>query len=104
MTQTISNFKGQEFQVELTYSHEFNGKGSYIINIDVMYELDRMIYLNHFEEFTTNSRLIDDIQDLRSDDASHDNIQSRYHNATFNTNIEERIVEWIESLNFLFSF
>ena len=104
MNTTIKNFKGQEFQTELTYSHEFNGKGSYIINIDVFYEIDRMVYVNRFEEFTTNSMLIDDIQDLRNDDASTALIQSRYHDGVFNTGIEEQIIEWIESLDFLFSF
>jgi hypothetical protein len=99
MTQTISNFKGQEFQVELTYSHTFNGKGSYIINIDVMYEADRMIYIKQFHVFTTNVRLIDDIKELRDDNASHKDIQSRYHNAIFDTNLEEEILEWVEMMN-----
>ena len=98
MQVTISNFKGQEFPIELTYSTKFNGKGSYIIYIDVMYEVDRIIYVNRFEEFTTDSIIIDEIIDLKNDDASHEDIQSKYHNSFFNTNIEEQIIEWIDAL------
>ena len=97
MKETIYTFS-KEFQIELTYTHKVNGRGSYIINIDVMYEVDRIIYVNRFEEFTTDSKMIDEINDLRSDDASHEDIQSRYHQTIFDYTIQERIKEWIDTL------
>lgn len=97
MKEIIFTFS-KEFQIELTYSHKVNGKGSYIIMIDVMYENDRIVYVNRFEEFTTDSKMIDDINDLKSDDASHEDIQSRYHQTIFDYAIQERIKEWLDTL------
>lgn len=93
----IKTFK-QEFEIELTYSHKVNGKGLYTIMIDVMYEEDRIVYVNRFEEFTTDLRLIDDINDLRSIDASYEDIQSRYHQSIIDYTLQERIIEWIDTL------
>jgi len=98
MKVTISNFKEQEFQIELTYSHKKFGYGQWIISIDVMYEVDCFVYVNRFEEYTTNARMIDDITDLRSDDASHEDIQSRYHKSIFDSSVEEQITLWIDTL------
>lgn len=97
MKETIYTLS-KEFQIELNYLHKVNGKGSYTIMIDVMYEVDRIIYVNRFEEFTTDSKMIDDINDLRSEDASHEDIQSKYHQKIFDYTIKERIEEWIETL------
>jgi uncharacterized protein VirK/YbjX len=98
MKVTISNSKGQKFPIELTYSHKDNFAGSWIINIDVMYEVDHIIYVNRFEVLTTRLRIINDIKDLRNENTKHEVIELSYHYTIYDNILEEQIIKWIESL------
>lgn len=96
----ISNHKGKEFEIELMYSREHiyleerNFPEDYKINIDVMYEVDKFIYVKRFEKIINNEKFYYEINNLKS----YESKQSKYHKEIFDADIEQQIVESLESL------
>jgi len=91
MNIVLSNYQGQEFNVNLYFSHEFQGRGGWSINCEVSFKC----YKKEFRHYTTDSEFIDQISDMKSDDISFKEIQNKYKEKFFD-DLKEIIIEWCE--------
>jgi hypothetical protein len=93
MKNLIENYKGKQFEVETYFAQEFKGRGGWNINCEVSY----MGKKKTFRHYTTDSMFIDEISDMKADDASWDEIQKAYSEKVFD-DLKEIILEWCEDL------
>jgi hypothetical protein len=91
---TIENYKGEQFEIETYFGHEFKGRGGWNISCDVSFKGERKT----FSHYTTDSMFIDQISDMKGNDASFDEIQNAYKEEAF-YRLEESILEWVEYVN-----
>ena len=94
MKTLIENYKREEFEIELDFNHSFKGRGSWNIECTVTYNRAEKTFNHHM----TSAPFIDEISDMKADDATFEEIQNRYFEAYFD-NFKEMIIEWIEDLN-----
>ena len=94
MTTTIENYKGKQFEIETYFAQEFKGRGGWNINCEVSFKGEKKT----FRHYTTDSMFIDQISDMKADDASWDEIQNAYKEKSFDS-LEESILEWCEEIN-----
>lgn len=90
---TIENYKGVAFDIETYYTHSFKGRGGWDINCEVSF----MGHKKTFREFTTDATFIDQISDMKSNDASWDDIQEKYADQ-YSDQRKEEIAEWCEEI------
>jgi len=93
MNTTIENYRGEQFEVELYFTQEFKGRGGWNINCEVTFKSDKKI----FRRYTTDTIFIDSISDMKSDDASYDEIQDAYYEKSFSS-VEESVIDWCEEV------
>lgn len=94
MTTTIENYNGEEFEITTYFSQEFRGRGGWNINCEVSFKGNEKT----FRHYTTDSIFIDEISDMKADNASWEEIQNAYKEKVFDS-IEEDILEWCEGIN-----
>lgn len=86
--------KGEQFEIETYFAHEFQGRGGWNVICEVSFKGEKKT----FRHYTTDSMFIDQISDMKADDASWDEIQNAYKEKAFDS-IEENILEWCEEIN-----
>ena len=91
MTVTIENYKGELFEIETYFAQEFKGLGGWNINAEVSFNGKKKT----FRYYTTDSIFIDQISEMKADNASWHEIQNAYKEKTFDS-LEESILEWCE--------
>ena len=94
MKTTIGNYNGEQFEVKTYFNQEFKGRGGWYINCDVTFKGEKKT----FRHYTTDSEFIDQISEMKAEDASWDEIQNAYEEKAFDS-IEESILEWCEEVN-----
>ena len=94
MKTLIENYNREEFEIELDFNHSFKGRGSWNIECTVTYNRAEKTFNHHM----TSAPFIDEISDMKADDASFDEIQNAYEKKAFDS-IEESILEWCEEVN-----
>jgi len=88
---TIIEFQpNQTAEVELYFSVRFSNHGHWKVKCEISHEGDKTT-ISHT---TTNSLAIDNINELRADNASHETIQQAIYDLAWN-HIEERASEWL---------
>ena len=92
---TLTNYEGQEFDLNLYFSHTFKGRGGWNINLEASYNGEKFKSYT----YTTDSMFIDKIQRMKSmaENASFEGIQETYSDM-FLDNFKEQLIEWCESL------
>lgn len=90
---TIENHKGEQFEIETYFAQEFKGRGGWNITCNVSFNGENKT----FKHYTTDSAFIDQISDMRADDASWDEIQEAYKYKSFDE-MKESILEWCEDI------
>lgn len=95
MNTKIENFEKETFELDLFYSHLSSGAGHWKIKVDVSIDSSTS---KSFYHTTTDSMWIDELSDLRADNASHEEIQAFYHDRFYDNTFEEMISEWAFSL------
>ena len=95
MKTILESYKRREYEVELTFYHEFAGYGQYRVICEVSYNGRFYKITSH----TTASTLIDEIQDAKADGESAEHIQSLYKDFFFDNTMKEIILETLENLN-----
>lgn len=92
---TLTNYEGQEFDLNLYFSHTFKGRGGWDINCEASYNGEKL----KIRAYTTDSMFIDKVQGMKSmeENASFEEIQETYSDK-FLDNFKERLIEWCESL------
>lgn len=94
MKTEIENYNREEFEIEVYFNHSFKGRGSWNIECTVIYEGEERTFKHHM----TSASFIDEITNMRRDDATHEEIQNRYFEAYFD-DFKEIVLEWVEDLN-----
>lgn len=90
MNIVLENWRLEKHDITLRFTQEFQGRGGWNINCDVVY-LDNK---KRFVHYTTDSQFIDIISDLRADNTSSNIIQETYYKRFFDE-LEERVREWV---------
>ena len=93
MKATTTNYYGENFEIELYFSHQIAGYGHWHILCEVTYEGEKKT----FKHLTTNSEFIDSLNEARSNDATWEKIQKVYFDKAFD-DLEEIIREWCEQV------
>jgi 2',3'-cyclic-nucleotide 2'-phosphodiesterase (5'-nucleotidase family) len=93
MKTTLENYRKEELEVELYFSQEFKSYGHWSIKCEVTFKGEKKT----FTEVTTDSEFIDHMSDLKSNDASWDEIQDAYRDKVLDS-LEESIIEWCENV------
>ena len=94
MKTTIENYNGEQFEMETYFTQQFKGKGGWNINCEVTFKGEKKT----FRYYTTDSMFIDQISEMKADDASWEEIQNAYKEKVL-YRIEESILEWCEEVN-----
>ena len=94
METTFNHYTGENFTIEINFYHEFQGRGGWKIFCDVVYNGRKQ----KFSHYTTSASFIDEINDLKADDAPYSTIQEAYHNFTM-PHLSDIIGEWCVSVN-----
>lgn len=96
MGTTVELMDNSQHEVELYYSHKQKGYGQWNIEIEATLDSGEK---KTFKEHITDAPFIDEIQDMKADDASWDEIQQRYHDYIF-YRLESKmaIEDWIEEI------
>lgn len=94
MKKTIQNYKGQIFTFETYYSHTKAGYGQWNINCEVSFMGEKKV----FHHYITESEFIDQISDMKADDAYYEDIQNAYSEKAFDS-LKETILDWVEDIN-----
>lgn len=94
MKTEIENYKREEFEIEVYFKHSFKGRGSWNIECTVVYEGEERTFKHHM----TNASFIDELNDMKADDATFEEIQNRYFDTYFDY-FKEIILEWVEDIN-----
>ena len=95
MKTILESYKRREYEVELNFYHGFAGYGQYTIFCQV----DYLGNIKTLKTHSTNSMLIDEIQDAKMDGESDYHIKLLYYANFFDNAMKEIILEWIESIN-----
>ena len=95
MKTILESYKRREYEVELDFYHQFAGYGQYTIFCQVDYLGSSKTFKTH----STNSMLIDEIQDAKMDGESDHHIKLLYYANFFDNTMKEIVLEWIESIN-----
>jgi|JI9StandDraft_1071089.scaffolds.fasta_scaffold94106_5 hypothetical protein len=90
---TIETQNGNKADVTLYFSQEFKGRGGWNITCEVSFKSET----KKFRNYTTDSIFIDEISNMKADDASFDEIQNAYYEHSFHK-MEEEVAEWIEEI------
>jgi hypothetical protein len=90
---TIETQNGNKADVTLYFSQEFKGRGGWNITCEVSFKSET----KKFRNYTTDSIFIDEISNMKADDASFDEIQNAYCEHSFHK-MEEEVAEWIEEI------
>lgn len=85
----IKHFKGDIFEIDAYFTQEFQGRGGWKIYCHVEF----MGKKQKFSHYTTSASFIDEIDELKANDASNDTIQQAYKNHSFDK-MDEIILEW----------
>jgi hypothetical protein len=93
MKATLENYKREQFEVELHFGTERAGYGQWNINCEVTF----MGKSKSFKEHTTDSEFVDELSQLRADNASYEAIQQLQHDKAFDS-LSEAILEWCEDV------
>lgn len=94
METIFEHYTGENFTIDANFYHEFQGRGGWKIFCDVVYLGNKQ----KFSDYTTSSSFIDEINDLKAEDASYDAIQEAYKDFTM-PRISDVIGEWCVSIN-----
>lgn len=93
MKTTIENYNREEFEIEVYFKHSFKGRGSWDIGCTVTYKGQERMFKHHI----TNAPFIDEVNDMKADNATYEEIQKRYFEAYFD-DFKEIILEWVEDI------
>jgi hypothetical protein len=91
MQHTITNYNGQEFNLDLFFSQEFKGRGGWNINCDVRFNNQNKT----FKHYITDATFIDSVSDFKADGHSHQFVEQIYFDKAFDY-MQESILEWVE--------
>lgn len=91
---TIENYKKEQFEIETYFNTEFKGRGGWNITCAVSFKGMRKT----FRYYTTDCRFIDQISDMKANDASWEEVQEAYKEKAFDF-LEEEILQWCEEIN-----
>jgi len=90
---TFENQKGETLVVRTEFTHSFKGKGGWDINCQATYAGHNKT----FKTYTTDTKFIDIINDMKGGAYSWLDVQNTYFNEFIDT-FKERIVEWGEEI------
>jgi hypothetical protein len=79
MNVTLENYQKETFEVSLNFSHEFTGYGKWNIICESSFKNN----CKKFKLHITDSQIIDEINDLKSDGSSFEEIQNFYKELYF---------------------
>ena len=94
MFTTLTDYLGKEFEIYVTWMHQFKGRGGWNVIASVSYNDEQ----KDFRHYMTDSMFIDEISELKAEDTSLEDIQQRYTDM-YLSELSEEILEWCEEIN-----